>query len=83
MKPIATTISSTHVYMRFADDCDSEQASEWFEFQVPLESLKITDQDGERLVGNPNNQYLGVIRRAALLCVQALIAAEIRGPLSL
>ncbi|MGO9721645.1 MAG: hypothetical protein ACLPOA_13955 [Methylocella sp.] len=80
MKPVATTISSTTVHMRFADDPNPAQALEWLDFQIPLETLKITDQDGERLVGNPNNQYLGVIRRAALQYVQALIAAEIRVP---
>ncbi|MGA7384381.1 MAG: hypothetical protein WBW81_06735 [Methylocella sp.] len=82
MKPIATTISPTFVQMRFADNPDPEQASEWLDFQVPLENLKIMDQAEGHAVGNPNNQCLGDIRRAALRYVQALIADEIRRSLS-
>jgi hypothetical protein len=78
MAPIATTISPTSIHMRFADNADPEKAEEWVDFRVPLNALKLADQGGERALGNPDHEYLGVIRRAALQYVQALIAAEIR-----
>jgi hypothetical protein len=41
MKLIETTVSETTVHLQLADDADLERATEWFEFEVPLEGLVI------------------------------------------
>jgi hypothetical protein len=79
MAPIATTISATSVHMRFANNPVPEEADQWLDFQVPLDNLLVVADSGqEQGLGNPNNQSLGAIRRAALGYVRIAIDAEIR-----
>ena len=39
MNLIETTVSEKTVHMQFADDANQEKATEWLEFEVPLEGL--------------------------------------------
>lgn len=77
MAPIATRISTTSVHMRFASNPDPEEADQWLDFQVPLDNLLVAVSGQAQGLGNPNNQSLGAIRRAALGHVRTVIDAEI------
>jgi hypothetical protein len=72
-----TTISETTVRMRFANESDPEQADSWFEFEVPMELLKLPQQGGpERDLGDPDTEHLGAVRLGALRYVRDVIGAE-------
>lgn len=71
---IKTTISATAIRMRYADHANSKEATEWIDFQVPLEPLMTPDSGGAYPLGDPELRFLG----AALRNVRELIGAEIQ-----
>ena len=75
MKLIETTVSETTVHLQLADDADLERATEWFEFEVPLEGLVIDAE--ENPLGDPAKRRLATIQRAALHRVLVAVTAEI------
>lgn len=82
MQIVETTILETKIRIRIADQADLDEATQWIEFEIPLAPLKTTDQRGTRPLGNLGEQYLSVIRTAALLYVREIIDAEIRHPVT-
>jgi hypothetical protein len=75
---IKTTISETVIRMRYADHANSKEATEWIDFQVPLEPLMIPDSGGQFRLDDPELRFLGSVHQAALLRVRELISAEIQ-----
>jgi hypothetical protein len=78
MTLVKTTISATDIRMRYADHANSKEATEWIDFQVPLEQLMIPDSGGDNPVGDPELRFLGSVDQAALRYVRELISAEIQ-----
>jgi hypothetical protein len=76
MKLIKTTVSETTVRMRFADQSDAAEATQWVDFQVPLGDLR--SPKGQEELGDPETRYLAEIRLVALRFVRDAIDAETR-----
>jgi hypothetical protein len=76
MKLVETKISETAIYMRYADNPDTTRATQWIDFQIPLDGLKVPGRGGERVLGNIEDQYFGSIHLAALRQVRETITAE-------
>ena len=74
MKLVETKISETAVHMRYADNTDSAQATEWIDFQVPIAGLIAFDQ--RTPLGNVEERHLAETHLAALRHVRELIGAE-------
>jgi hypothetical protein len=77
MQHVGTTIFDYAVWMRYADSPNSDEATEWIEFQVPLESLTHPGRPGQPL-GEPDRQFVGDLRLAALGYARDAIDEEIR-----
>jgi hypothetical protein len=73
-----TTIPKWTIRIRIADNDDPEKATEWAEFEIPLEPLRFADQGGTRSLGNPGDQLLTISQVAALRYMRDAISAEIR-----
>jgi hypothetical protein len=70
-----TTISATAIRMRYADHANTKEATEWIDFQVPLEPLMMPDSGGLLRLDDPELRFLGSVHQAALLHVRELISA--------
>lgn len=77
MQLIETRISAAAVHTRYANDPDVAKATEWFDFQVPLEPLRAPIGHGEPL-GDPETRYLVEVRLAALRYLRDVITEEIQ-----
>ena len=77
MNVVETTISGTGIRMRIADNDNPDEASEWVEFDIPLEPLTVATNSGSQSLGNPGDQYFVVIQEAALRYVRDAIDTEI------
>ena len=64
--------------MRYANNPEAMQATEWFELEVPLQSLKLPEVDREYHIGDPQTRHLGSIQEAALRYVRGVTDDEIR-----
>ena len=74
---IETTVTSTSVRMRYADQRDATKATMWLDFQVPLDGLKLPLPRGEEEFGDDANiRLLAEVHLAALYRVRALAAGE-------
>jgi hypothetical protein len=81
VKLIETSISEAGdtIYMRFADDPNPDEASEWIEYSLPnAEHLIIPSVTGNFPLGPLSARPLATIQLAALLRVQSAIGAEIQ-----
>ena len=76
MKLIETTVSTTDVHVRYADNADASAAKSWMDFRLPLADLKQPNGGGKALA-DPELQFLAEIEAAVLLCVRDAINAEI------
>ena len=72
MQLIETTVLTSSVRMRYADNADATKATEWIDFQVPLGLLA----EGEPKIDDPELNFLAEIRLAALRRVRDVIGAE-------
>jgi hypothetical protein len=78
---IETSISEAgdNVYMRFADNPDADEASEWIEYSLPnAEHLILPSVTGNFPLGPLSARQLATIQLAALLRVQSVVGAEIQ-----
>ena len=48
MKLVKTSVTESHIWLRFADDGDSAKAKEWIDLQVPVADLKSPSIDPAR-----------------------------------
>ena len=69
MKLLQTSVSATSIRMRFANDADPTKASQWVDFQVPLDQLGLSDLE---------RQLLAELRLAALRHARGVIGDEVR-----
>jgi hypothetical protein len=79
MKLISTSLTETSIRMRYADHADPTKATQWFDFQVPLTELVDPRSRGSQTpdpLGDPNQEYLGAVRLAALRYVRNLVGDE-------
>ena len=76
MQLIQTTILQNSVRMRYADHADPAKATEWLDFQVPIEGLTLPNVDREVPLGDHESRFLGSIQQAALRRVRDLIGEE-------
>lgn len=74
MKLTETSVTETAIRMRFADDVDPAKATQWLDFQVPLAGLLHPNNQVELV--QPDLQFLGEVRRAALAYARGIIADE-------
>lgn len=72
MTLIETTISKTAVRMRYADNAETEMASEWLEFVVPLSPLELPREP----LGDPKLRTLAEVQLAALRRVRDVVGGE-------
>ena len=77
MEHVQTTIYSGSVHLRYANDADPDQATEWFEAEVPLDDLKHPAA-AETALGEPERRYVLEIQAAVLVRVRDAIQAEIQ-----
>jgi hypothetical protein len=73
MKLIETIVTEKTVRMRYADNEDAAKASQWIDFQVPLDKLEHADQTA---LGEPELRYLAQVRQAALRYARGVIGDE-------
>jgi hypothetical protein len=78
MTIVQTTISGTTIQMSIADDRDPEKATQWLDFEIPLEPLIIATPHGAQPLGDPGTHPLATIQEAALRYVRDAITVEIR-----
>ncbi|MGA8689318.1 MAG: hypothetical protein WB662_05230 [Methyloceanibacter sp.] len=76
MKHIQTTIGETTIHIRYASDPDAAKATEWLEFQVPIEPLTVPAAGGDFPLGDLQLRHLATIRLAALRYVRDAIGEE-------
>lgn len=76
MNLIETTISEKSVRMRYANNADPIEATEWIEIQVPISGLKT---NADNTVDDPQTKRLAIIQRAALRYVQEILSGESQG----
>jgi hypothetical protein len=74
MKLIETIVSATSVRMRYSNDEDAAQATQWIDFQVPIADLKGPDQHNP--LGDIECRYLAEIRLVALRYAREVIGVE-------
>jgi hypothetical protein len=77
MEHIQTTINAGSVFVRYANDQDSDQATEWFEAEVPLDDLKHPAAP-ETALGEPERRYVLEVQAAVLVRLRDAIQAEIQ-----
>ena len=77
MQLIETTVTETSVLMRFADNADRSQATEWIDFAVPVAGLTLQGQNGDIPLGDIQMRHLASIRLAALRHARGVIGDEI------
>jgi hypothetical protein len=77
MEHVQTTIYSGSVHLRYANDADPDQATEWFEAEVPLDDLKHPAAP-EAALGEPERRYVLEIQAAVLVRVRDAVQAEIQ-----
>ena len=77
MQLIETTVTATAVRMRYANSPDPTKATEWLDFQVPMDGLMIPLHQREEPLGDqPDIRLLAEVRLAALRRVRGVIGAE-------
>jgi hypothetical protein len=78
MRLFETSVTATAVRMRYADHPDPTKATQWVDFQVPIEAQPANPAaDPGRTVG-PELQLFGEVRLAALRHARAVIGEETR-----
>src|SRR5262245_29723372 len=77
MKLIETAISGKMVRMRYADDDNPEEATQWFEFQVRLQAIGSRPGGPDQPIPEFGLQYLEQLHRAALLRARDTINDEL------
>lgn len=74
---VSTTITDTHIKMRIADHKDTDKATQWLEFQVPLKDLEITLSATAKMpLSDPEIVQLLEVHLAALRRARDVIGAE-------
>jgi hypothetical protein len=79
MKLISTSLTDTHIWMRYADNADPTKATQWFEFQVPLADLVHPSSRSSQApvpLDVPDKEFVGAVRLAALRHVRNLVGGE-------
>jgi hypothetical protein len=76
MKLIETAISETSVWMRYADETNPDDATQWVDFQIPLKNL--AHPFGSSPLGDPESSLLAEVRLSALRAVRDVIGGEIQ-----
>ncbi len=77
MELIETKISKTSVHMRYANNPDPAKATQWIDFQIPIEGLTLPGPSGgDYPLGDHESRFLGSIQQAALRHARELISAE-------
>ncbi len=74
MKLVETKISETAIHMRYVDNADSAQATEWIDFQVPIAGLIAHDQ--RTPLGDVEERLLAETHLAALRHMREFIGAQ-------
>ena len=78
MKLIETTVTATAVHMRYANDLDPAKATQWVDFQVPIDAVwQAVGPPGTPSI-DPELQGLGEVRLAALRHARGVIGDETR-----
>jgi hypothetical protein len=70
MQNTVATISETSIFLRYANDSDPDNATEWFELEIPLEDLQQPE--------GANVLNLVDAKRAALRRLQGSLAEELQ-----
>lgn len=75
MKLIETNISARSVRMQFANDPNPGMATEWLEFEAPLDLLKAADSSS---FGDPTSRPLVTVQLSLLHHMRLAIEGEIQ-----
>ena len=78
MKLVETKVTSASVHMRYADNLDPSKATQWVDFQVPIDAVWAPDGPPGTPSIDPERQGLGEIRLAALRHARGVIGDETR-----
>jgi hypothetical protein len=77
LQHVETTILGTSIRMRYANNADPAQATEWFAFEVPIDpGLTLPTAGGEIPLGEIRTRFLASIELAALRRVRDAIGDE-------
>jgi hypothetical protein len=77
MEHIETTIYPDSVWVRYANDADPDQATTWFEAQVPVDDSRHPAA-ADVALGDLERRYLLEVRAAVLVHMRDTINAEIQ-----